>query len=226
MVVSSARTADFMTITIREIARFIIITEEITLFCSNCGAAAPPGNAFCANCGNRLGAGAVGATAPETIVWMLNAHRKLSLLKSMTCVIIFMEDKAVFAHLSSQLQKAETEKAYGEIKASGAGLLKRGIAMMQYWSDYSKKYYSMQVGQILAEDPNNFVIPYGSVRNVIFKCESTSTDSDGSTSGSVGRLRITLTDGSSIDFSHQIGNDRAVKDTLTRLFGARLKYRR
>jgi hypothetical protein len=50
--------------------------------------------------------------------------------------------------------------------------------------------------------------------------------SDGSQQSTGGKLNISLAGGETIKFTHTIGSDRSVRDTLTELLGARLKYKR
>ncbi len=209
------------------------------MFCTHCGFKVEAQSQFCAKCGSLVASDSepkAAKAAPETpfgradtteeIAWVLITQRKLSLIKRVACNLVFMKDKVIVAHLSPELQKAESAKISQEIKASGTGFFKGSAKMMQYWANYYKKYYSMNTSQILAEDPANFVLPYQSVKAVMFQCESQSMDEDGRSYGSQGKLNITMADGKTFKFSHSRAHDRTVKETLTRLLNGKLKYKR
>lgn len=207
------------------------------MYCGKCGRQLEQGSRFCISCGNPVYQPAVNETAyaaapaytemyavpGENSVLVMSTHRKISIFKRTACYIVFMNDKAVFAHLSAERQKAESAKAAQWIKDNGLGFFKGSAAMMRYWSSYQQKYYGMSSAQILTEDPSNFVLSYQNIKKVIFKCESTSYDSDGS-SGSSGSLRFTLFDGGKLKFSHSLSHDKGRKNTLLMLFADKLKY--
>lgn len=209
------------------------------MYCEQCGNMLEPQNRFCAKCGSIVAQASDNAAtyrepaAPvaesvtsEPVIWVFSAQRKLSAFKLIPCSIVFMADKAVFAHLSPQLQKVENAKASQDIKAKGLGFFKGSAEMMQYWSNYHKKYYSMNIGEILSEDPTNFVLPYQNIKKVMYQCESSTIDSEGSTYGTQGKLNFDLFDGKPIKFSHSRSHDKSVKGTLTKLFGGKLKYKK
>jgi len=210
------------------------------MYCGKCGRQLEQSSRFCISCGNAVYQPTVYETsytpaptytemyaAPgENAVLVISAHRKISFFKRTACYIVFMNDKAVFAHLSAEHQKSETAKAVQGIKDNGLGFFKGSAAMMKYWSSYHQKYYSMRSAEILAEDPSNFVLLYQNIRKVLFKCESSSYDSDGSSSGASGSLRFTLFDGGKLKFSHSLSHDKGRKNTLSTLFADKLKYRK
>ena len=114
-----------------------------------------------------------------------------------------------------------------EAKANGLGFFKGSAAMMRYWAAYADKYYTMDEHAILAEDPTNYTIHNSTVSGVLFKCYSTTTDySNDTTQSSDGTLNFSLTGGQKIKLNHKLHHDKMVRETLTRLFGGRLKYKK
>jgi len=226
------------------------------MFCSQCGNQIRNGDTFCFKCGNRVVsappanpvqqqpqqqapapptyaaqpvayAQAPSAQPTERVVWVFRADRKYSMFKMTPCYIVFMEDKAVLAYLTPALQKAESAKVSSEIKESNQGFFKGSAAMMRYWSEYYKKYYSMSTAAILAEDPTNVVLPYQAITEVLFKGFSETSSSDDNTSSVThGKLNFEIAGGETLKFTHSQSADRSIQETLTRLFGNRLKYKR
>ena len=82
----------------------------------------------------------------------------------------------------------------------------------------------MPSGDILAEDPTNFSIPYMNINKLVYQCESTDIDSDGRSYGHQGKLDVSLIDGRKIKFTHSRSHDNDIKKMLTELFGKKLKY--
>ena len=221
------------------------------MFCSQCGKEASPNQAFCSQCGQRLAAvppvqqayqppvqqayqppvpQAQVASAPaaaDQVVWIISTTRHFSMFKVMSCSVVFMRDKVVLAHLSPALQKAESTRVSQDIKANGVGFFKGSAAMMRYWAEWHKRYYTMPVLAILAEDPLNQAIAYSSISDVLFRCfsETISTDDSNSTA-TQGKLHFSLVNGETIKLTHTLADVNHIRDTLASLFGNRLKYKR
>lgn len=209
------------------------------MYCQKCGAQIVPESSFCTACGNPVAknfGSTVSGYNPSppvnlfnntvTVSWVLVAQLKESLFKRKACSVVFMRDRLVIAHLSAQRQKEENSRITEEIKSEGKGFFKGSAAMMQYWANYHKKYYTMTPEQIQSEDPANFVVWYENIKKLIFKCETTDIDADGRSYGNQGSLDISLADGRKISFSHSCSNDSSIKKTLTDLFDSKLKYRK
>ncbi len=149
------------------------------------------------------------------------------MFKLISCYVVFFPDRIVLAHLTPERQKAESARVAQESKANGLGFFKGSAAMMRYWADYSNKYYNMDERAILAEDPMNFTIHNSTVSEVLFRCYSTTTDfDDNTTQSSGGNLNFSLTGGEKIKLTHKLHHDKMIRETLTSLFGGRLKYRK
>lgn len=99
--------------------------------------------------------------------------------------------------------------------------------MMKFWADYYKKYYTMNSAAILADDPANVILPYHQISEVYFKAFYESSSSGDSTpTFTQGKFEIETVQGERLKFSHSQSADRSVQETLTRLFGSRLKYKK
>ncbi len=223
------------------------------MFCSNCGHQLSDGASFCTSCGQKVEtfSSAIPIThqphrsspelnqpvsqppyqppyqpAAEQVLMVLQTNRKYSMLKMTTCHLVFMPDKVVLAYLSKERQKAENDRLSQEIKASGKGFFKGSAAMMSYWADFHKRYYQMSSQQILAEDPENLMIPNHAVSQLLFHAYDTDYSSDGSQRTTGGKLNLTPAGGETLKFSHTIGHNNSIRDTLFQLFGQRLKYKR
>lgn len=219
------------------------------MFCSQCGYQLDPQSKFCAQCGSKLaqlpkeshGSNQrvpvpelktaeqpilAPVSMPESVIWVFGVQQKLSLLKIIPCNIVFMQDKAIVAHLTPELQKSESEKLSRDIKSNGIGFFKGSAAMMQYWANYNKKYYTMTSNEILSEERSNIMLHYQNIQKVLFQCELTSIDSDGVTYGTQGKLQFDLFGGQTVKFTHSQWNDKSIRDMLTRLFGEKLKYKK
>lgn len=169
----------------------------------------------------------VTAQSAEKTLWVLKTNRKLSLLKVIPCYVIFRSGHTILAHLTPEMQKAESARASGEIKENGLGFFKGSAAMMRFWNEYHRKYYSMSVAEIVAECPYNVALENRSLSEVYFKCYSTSTNfDDNSSSTNEGKLYLSQFAAEKIKLTHSQYHDRAIRDLLTGLFGDRLKYRK
>ena len=138
----------------------------------------------------------------------------------------YMQDKAIVVHLTPELQKAENVKLSQDFKSNGIGFFKGSAAMMQYWANYYKKYYTMTANEILSEDRSNVALHYQNIQKVLFQCDSASVDSDGVSYGTQGKLQINLYGGQSFKFTHSQWNDKSIRNILIRLFGEKLKYKK
>ncbi len=206
------------------------------MFCTKCGTEIKAGSNFCTGCGTRTDAGQPQAPRPvrepaqsanSGVVWVFGAQRKYSMFKMTPCNIVFMPDKLLIAYLTPALQKAENARLSAELKAQGKGFFSGSAAMVGFWADYYKKYYRMTEAAILAEDPLNVQIPYGSITGVLFRGFSETVDYDDSASNvTQGKLHFTLAGGETLKFAHSQSADRSIKDLLTRFFGTKLKYKR
>lgn len=212
------------------------------MYCNQCGHPVDLNGNFCAKCGHKVDQ--VTATSPqpeqnvkeedqtmattnpvqEPVKWVLSAQHKLSLLKMIPCNVVFMQDKVILAHLTSEMQKSESAKLSQELKSEGIGFFKGSAAMIKFWANYNKKYYAMSADQILSEDSSNVALPYQSINKVVFQCDSPSTDSDDN--GTQGKIQFDLNNGEVFKFSHSQGNYRSIKEILENLFGDSLKYKK
>lgn len=219
------------------------------MYCVKCGYQIDPQDKFCAKCGSKVAQfeevshkpnpsppepeqkiaerpTMAPGYIPESVIWVFSAQRKQSLFKIIPCNIVFMQDKLIFAYLTPELQKAESRKLSNDIKSNGIGFLKGSAAMMKYWANFSKKYYTMTANEILSEDQSNAMIQYQNIQKVLFQCDSTSVDSEGITYGTQGKLQFDLFGGQTIKFTHSQWNDKSIRDMLIRLFGEKLKYKK
>lgn len=206
------------------------------MFCKNCGKEVEPENEFCIYCGHSLKADnttqniEINEIYPnsDTGLWVFQAQRKYSMLKYVTCNIVFFSDKIVLAHLTSSLRKQKSQKASDQIKEQGLGFFKGSAEMMRYWSRFSQRYLNMGIDEILNEDPSNGVIYYQDIVKVLFKgtSETYTTADDGSSSTKAGKFQLTLNGGETIKFTHNYESNKKLKQDLIGFFGDKLKYKR
>ena len=216
------------------------------MYCEKCGTQLEPEGNFCTRCGSSVAQVSESTeeehrspeseyykqeplnqnSENEAVFWVLTAQRRESFFKRKPCYIVFTKNKLIIAHLSPQFQKAENTRISGEIKAQGKGFFKGSAAMMKYWANYHKKYYSMTSEEILAEDSANFVIQYIDIKKIVYQCESVDIDSDGRSYGHQGLIKICFFQGKKIKFSHSRSHNGDIKKTLIELFGKKLKYRK
>ncbi len=200
------------------------------MFCTNCGSKLEPNQQFCTQCGTRTNSGTNNTyinnqtqVTPLNVIWILTAQKKLSFMNIMACYVIFYNDRLVLAHLSPELQKAESARKSAEIKASGIGFFKGSAEMMRYWANYQEKYRTMPISSIIAEDPLNAEIPYNMISELYFRA-FTSGDDDDPDSG--GNLNISLSNSQVIKLQHKVSHSNSIKSTLESLLGFRIKYKK
>lgn len=165
-------------------------------------------------------------SAQEATELVLSVTRKLSLVKAVACHLVFKPSWVVVAHLTPALQKAETVRLQEELKAQNVGFMKRAGAQMSFWANYHTRYFEMASDAILAEDPTNQAINYGTISGVYYHCATTQYDADDTASTKQGSLNISLTNGETLKFTHKEHHNRTIQDALTALFGPRLKYKK
>jgi len=192
------------------------------MFCKKCGKELIQDEKYCSQCGFPVEPTPV----KSSVIWIIKTSKKLSLLKSVTCYVVFMKDKLILAHLSPALQKSESKKVSDKIKSSGKGFFKGSASMMSYWTDYHKKYYDMSEADILAEDSTNMIIPYSTISEVLFKGTTESIEKDNTTHVYDGKLYFSLNDGNTIKLKHRENAHKSIKEILIDLFGNKLKYKK
>ncbi|OQB53782.1 MAG: hypothetical protein BWX97_00497 [Firmicutes bacterium ADurb.Bin146] len=202
------------------------------MFCTNCGNKLEPDQQFCTQCGSRANNRNIQnnvnnnnqtASSSSNVVWIITTQKKLSLLNIITCYVILYNDRLVLAHLSAELQKAESAKKSAEIKASGIGFFKGSAEMMRYWANYQEKYKTMPISSILAEDPSNIEIPYNMIGELFFQAY-TAGDEDDPDRGGI--LHILLSNGNVIKLKHTISHSNSIKTTLESILGFRARYKK
>lgn len=192
------------------------------MLCKECGKELIQGEKYCSQCGFPI------ETTPvkSSVIWIVKTSKKLSLLKSVTCYVVFMKDKLILAHLSPALQKSESKRVSDEIKSSGKGFFKGSATMMSYWANYHEKYYDMSEADILAENSTNINIPYSTLSEVLFKGTTDRIEKDNTTHVYDGKLYFSLTHGNTIKLKHRENSNKSIKETLVDLFGNKLKYKK
>lgn len=214
------------------------------MFCSKCGRQLIAGGSFCANCGNRITIPQAPTyqqpiqpqppqqplyrnTIPggEDVLLVMKATRRLTLTNSIVCHIVFKRNWLVLAHVTPLLTSLETARLQESLKAQNLGVMKRSAAQMHFWGNFHKRYYAMTTDAILAEDPTNLAINYGTISSVSYSCSYSTSDEDTSYDHD-GLLHLTLINGDTFKFKHRDYHDKSKKDVLTGLFGQRLRYKK
>ncbi len=205
-------------------------------FCSTCGCALNSGDRFCTQCGKSVAAfvpttasQAVSSSQPvpapaqhaQPVYMVLSAAKKDGLL-SKQGYLVFYPDCVVFAHLTKELQNAETERLRAQLKAEGKGFFQSSAAMMSMWSSYGERYYSLTREDVLRQAAENFAVYYMQVSKCSFDTFNSSADSDDTRVG--GTMSI-YTDTGKLKFSHRYTDSNGnIKGVLQGLFGQRLRY--
>ena len=227
------------------------------MFCKQCGNVIEPNKNFCGRCGSRIEPAATGYTTPTTgyyapnvgsapssagygspvggyiaqaaeqTVLVMATQQKLSLITAIECNVVFMQDRAVLAYLSKELKNRLSAQVSKDVKDKGLGFFKGSAAMMHYWAEYNKRYYSMNTAAILAEDPSNRVIYYEALSELYYRCYSeTYGDEDSSGTTTEGKLQFKLFSGEVVKLIHSVRENKGIKETLYGLFGNKLTYKR
>lgn len=206
------------------------------MYCTNCGTRTSDLANFCPACGSRINQASpttaqpapVAPPAPpaEKVLWVFQTQRKFSMMNIVHCNIVFTSDKVVLAYVTQALRKSESARVSEQIKQEGKGFLKGSAQMMKFWSDHYKKYYTLSIPEILAEDPINIMIENRTITKAFFKGFNESLTDDSGSQISHGKLQLTLANGETIKFTHSQSAHKSIQELLYGLFGERLKYRK
>jgi len=138
--------------------------------------------------------------------------------------MVFFKDSLVIAELTAQRQKDETQIVTERNKEAKGGFLKGSMALMNHWSSYGGKYYSMTPAEILAEETTNMEIPHRDISRFLFSRVESNSSGENTTST-----------GGAIEVQHRFGKIKAshtyhdsnqnIKNALQSLYGTALKYR-
>jgi len=83
--------------------------------------------------------------------------------------LIITNKRLVAASLTSEMLKEAAKKRSEESKNRGEGFLKRWASTMFSGVEYYKKYYDMQINDILSENQENFVLEPSMVNKIKIK---------------------------------------------------------
>jgi hypothetical protein len=221
------------------------------VYCENCGNKLNDTAKFCPACGTRVAGRDAAITtsvpvapsspkrqsepveseepkplprkepAPETALMVLAINKKEGLLKRTSAHLVFFSDRLVIADLTAERQKQENAALSAQIKADGKGFFQGSAAMMEYWRNFSNRYYSMSPADILNEDRNNLEVAHADVHRFTFR----RYDSDDDAKKNGGDIEIDHRYGK-LKASHTYGDgNQNIKSHLERFYGGRIKYR-
>ncbi|MCR3922666.1 MAG: hypothetical protein NUK65_09155 [Firmicutes bacterium] len=157
----------------------------------------------------------------SNVYMVLSATKKDGFLKASSCFLIFSQDKIIVAILSKEMQNSESRKMQEQIKAEGKGFFKGAAAMMNFWSNFSNRYYDLSPEEILQEESSNFMIINNEVEKIVFK----PADRNDNSGKSLGELVI-FAQNNTIKTTHQYSDgNKNIKKVLESLYGKRLKYK-
>lgn len=219
------------------------------MYCENCGHKLSDTAKFCPACGTRV-AGREGVAPPPPTVapgikpklpetsqpvapetprqqnrehasMVLSVNKKEGLLKRTSAHLVFFADRMVIAELSAERQKQENALLSARIKEEGKSFFQGSAAMMEYWRNFSNRYYTMSPAEVLNEDRNNLEITHADVHRFTF--QRYESDDDAKKTG--GELEIDHRYGK-LKASHTYGDgNQNIKRHLEAFYGGRLKYR-
>lgn len=155
------------------------------------------------------------------VYMVLNAAKKDGFLKSSNSYLVFLQDKIVVAVVTEKRLNEELIKMQQKNKEEGKGFLKGAAAMINFWSSYGNRFYTMTPEEILQEDKSNFVINNSDVKKVMFKKAKGDHHQD---DYKPGQLIIDANNIIKTSHSYTDGN-KNIKKVLESLYGNRLQYK-
>lgn len=207
-------------------------------FCTNCGNPLNPGARFCGKCGTPVVVAsssaseqpnpAITSAAPPVYEqasagykFIMPASFKKGLISMKGCTLIFSDSEIVTAFVDNKLMQQHIAQIKESVK--GEKLFKRTAAVMRSGYSYVDRYWTMNVNQIMAENPNNFSIRNNAVTQIKFQRGSVGYNYDNTTTNVPPSLSIKCTDGK-YNYTLSSGfNDRSLINTLQALFPGRYK---
>lgn len=168
----------------------------INNFCSNCGAELCAGAKFCRNCGTKVDATAsVETSAKQTspVILSVPASFKKGLLSIKGCTLVFTDSDMLVAITDKTLMNAHITNVRDQ--ARGTGFMKKTAAVMKAGYTFSERYYSMSADAIMAENRDNFSIPFNTIKSIRYKKGTVRYDADNTSSSSPPSMTMKTTTG-------------------------------
>ena len=160
-------------------------------FCTNCGTNIVPGQRFCGSCGMPLtGLPPVSEVQPPAATFVAAAPEKriLAIIPQVTkpkfgiadnYTMVFTPEALIMAKMTNAVIKDVIQKSQAASKAAGKGWMGKVGDQMKAFYGAHLRYNDMSPEAILAEDKDNFAIPYRSVSSLKIKSKFSGGDDDG-----------------------------------------------
>jgi hypothetical protein len=161
-------------------------------FCTNCGTKIESHQRFCGSCGMSIAGSLVtpevkplpfNSPSPQVIEPMILAvlpqitKPKFGLADNYT--MVFTRDSLILAKLTNAVMKDVIQRSQAASKAAGKGWMGKVSDQMKAFYSAHLRYNDMAPEAILAEDKDNFVIPYSTVTYLKIKTKISGGDDDG-----------------------------------------------
>jgi hypothetical protein len=159
-------------------------------FCTNCGKKVEPNQRFCGSCGMPLsGFPPPTEVKPPVTAFTVPAVEKriLAIVPQVTkpkfgiadnYTMVFTVDSLIMAKLSNAVLKDVIQKSQAASKAAGKGWMGKVGDQMKAFYGAHLRYNDMSLEAILAEDKDNFAMPYASVSALKIKTKLSGGDDD------------------------------------------------
>ncbi len=202
-------------------------------FCSKCGNPVNTDSRFCSKCGGQLIEGQADSriqqastkappyTRSEQILYSLTGSLQKGIFARKAYGVGFTANHVIFAAITTEMQKEAAAKAKENAKAEGKGFFGKMAAQMTSTRKLMEEIFSKPLNDILAMNPDNFVIENQQVKKMKYKV-NTSTDPDVQTTNDDYLIIQTFSDKYKILIKSG-ANKRKLKNALDGIYGKRLK---
>jgi hypothetical protein len=158
---------------------------------------------------------------PETIIGVIpSAKTKTGMFSTAAYTLVVTNYRLIFARMTNDLVKQNTERVRAEAKAGGAGFFGQWGAQLKAAFAFAQRYMAMHPEAILAESPGNTFIAPSQVRQLKVERKWRSAGGDDDNSQAYLHIIIETTAGkTSYDTDGETPGVNDAKLLLSRTFG-------
>ena len=161
-------------------------------------------------------------SAVEVVIGVIpSAKTKTGMFSTAAYTLVVTNYRLIFARMTNDLVKQNTERVRAEAKAGGAGFFGQWGAPLKAAFAFAQRYLAMEPAAILAESPGNGFVDPSQVRQLKVERKWCSAGSDDDNSQAYLRIIIETTAGkTTYDTDGETPNVNDTKLLLSRTFGA------